>query len=330
MRRREFVTLLASTTAATFPFSARAQQSERKRRVGVLMGFPDSDAEAQQRLAAFRTGLKDLGWEEEGNLKLHIRFAGSDTNAIRAAARSLVELEVEAILANPAQAILLFRDLTGGIPIVFANIPDPVGIGLVSSISRPGGNVTGITNFEPALACKWLEMLKEVTPRTIRVGILYDPDSPAQGERLGLIEKIAPSAGVQLIRLAVRDPADLVTQLATLTGEQMSGLIVLPSSFTPVHRKTIATLAIQNRLPAVYPFRFFAIEGGLISYGVDTDHQFRRAGSYISRILKGEKPSHLPVEAPTKFELVINQKTAKELGLTIPPTLLARADEVIE
>jgi putative ABC transport system substrate-binding protein len=332
MRRRDFVTMLggaAAVSSVSWPLAARAQQP-RMRRVGYLVGYPETDATAQARNAAFRRGLQELGWIEGRNVRIDPRFAGTDPARIETDAADLVGLAPDVIFASPAQVALALRKLTNSIPIVFANVPDAVGVGLVQSLAHPGGNVTGFTTYEPALAGKWVEVLKEMAPRVARIAVAYSPANPAWPSRLHVIESVAPAVSVKITPVPLHSDADILHALAAFADEPDGGLIVLPSIFMTTHRRTIIEAAGRHRLPAIYPFRYYAVEGGLLAYGIDGYDQFKQAAAYVDRILKGAKPADLPVQAPTKYELVINLKTAKALGLDIPPMLLARADEVIE
>jgi putative tryptophan/tyrosine transport system substrate-binding protein len=330
MRRREFLGVLGG--AAAWPIEARAQQGERVRRIGVLMGYPESDSEAQAFVAAFRDGLQKLGWTEGRNIRIDTRWTmPGDTEARQRFAKELVALQPDLMLSHgtPITATLLQQTTT--IPIVFAAVSDPVGSGFVASFPRPGGNVTGFMNMEPTMAGKWIEFLKEIAPRVARVAFLFNPTTAPYAEYwLNPFKAAAASFGVQAIAAPVRNTSELETVVAAQARAPNGSLIVMPDTFTTAHRAEITTLAARHRLPAVYPFRFFAGSGGLLSYGTDLAHDFGRTATYADRILKGAKPSELPVQAPVKFELVINLKTAKALGLEVPPTLLARADEVIE
>jgi putative ABC transport system substrate-binding protein len=327
LHRREFITLLGAATA--WPLAVRAQQPERVRRIGVLLGYGETDMETQARITALRRKLDELGWREGRNLRIDYRFV-ADAERMRAGAADLVGLAPDVIVASPGQVLLVLTKQTRTIPIVFANVPDPVGIGLVPSLAHPGGNITGFTSIEPTLAGKWLEALKEVAPYVTRTAVIYNPANPAWRERLRVIQTVAPSLVAELNPVGVGNAAEIERALDGFAREPNGGLIVLPSLFMQAHRKTVIALAAKHRMPAIYPFRYFATDGGLISYGIDTLDQFRGAATYVDRILRGEKPADLPVQAPVKYELVINLKTAKALGLEVPPTLLARADEVIE
>jgi putative ABC transport system substrate-binding protein len=329
MRRREFLGVLGGA-AATWPLAARAQQTERMRRIGILMGYTENDSVAQARVAEFRRGLQELGWTEDRNVRFEYRWPGADPRRIRAHAAEIVELAPDVILSSPAQVTLELNRLTKSLPILFVNVPDPVDLGLVASLAHPGGNMTGFANFEHALAGKWLDILKQMIPSATNIGVFYSRENPAWRGRLRVIEEAAPSLGVRLTAIGVSEVAEVEGAFDSFAQQKIGALIVLPSIFAATHRAPIVALADRHRFPAIYPFRFFVADGGLLAYGIDLNDQFRRAASYVDRILKGEKPGDLPVQAPTKFELVINLKTAKNLGLDVPPTLLALADEVIE
>ena len=328
MRRREFITLVGG--AATWPFAARAQQSDRVRRIGVLMWLgAGDDAEGQARLAAFAQALRQLGWSEGRNLRIDTRWANSDD--IRRHATELVALAPDVLLAGagtPTVAPLL--EATRSVPIVFVIAIDPVGAGVVASLARPGGNATGFTAFEYSMSGKWLELLKEIAPRVTRVAVLRDPAVASGIGQFGALQIVAPSLGVEAIPVDVRDPAEIDRAVTAFAGGSNGGLIVVGGSLATVHRQLIAVLVARHKLPAVFSSRPYVTAGGLISYGPDLIDQFRRAAGYVDRILKGEKPADLPVQNPTKYELVINLKTAKALGLDVPLTVLTRADEVIE
>ena len=330
MRRREFITLLGG--AAAWPQAAHAQQGARLRRLGVLIPYAESDAEAQSEIAAFRQTLEHLGWRDGGNLAIEYRWAGGDPSRIRAYAKELVALAPDAIFCRTTPVTAALAQETRTIPIVFVNVSDPVGAGFAASIARPGGNITGFTNVQQSLGGKWVELLKELDPRISRIGVLFSPTtSPGRGMFYRrLIEDAARSIAVETIAAPVEGAAEIETAVATFAQASGLGLIVQPDVTTTDHRTLILRLATQYRLPAVYPFRFFVAEGGLASYGVNVVDLYRRAAGYVDRILKGDKPGDLPVQAPVKFELVINLKTARSLGLEVPPILLATADEVIE
>jgi putative ABC transport system substrate-binding protein len=326
--RREFVTLLASTAA--WPFAARAQHAERIRRVGVLMGLVANDPEAQSRVAAFENGLRELGWVKGRNLSIEYRWAG-DGNGLRDHAAELLAMEPDLILANTTPVTAALQKQSRSVPIVFTQVSDPVGQGFVSNLAHPGGNLTGFTSFEFSIGTKWLEALKQAAPHVTRVLLMFNPQSAPFAELfLGPVEAAAPHLSVAPIKAAVRDTADVDRVFDALAGEPNAGLMVLPDISMTNYREAIVALAARHRVPAIYPFRYFAVSGGLMSYGTDLTEVSWRAASYVDRILKGEKPGDLPVQAPTKYELVINLKTAKALGLDVSPTLLALANELIE
>jgi putative ABC transport system substrate-binding protein len=331
MRRREFITLLGGAAAA-WPLAVRAQQGERMRRIGALIGGAETDPESRARVAALREGLEQRGWSEGRNLRIDYRWASADSDRIRAFAAELVATAPEAIFAHTTPATTRLLEATRNIPIVFASVSDPVGDGIVASFARPGGNVTGFTNVEASMGGKWLEILKELSPAVARVGFLFNPaTSPGGGSYfLRPFEAAAPLFNVQPISTPVEDVVDIERAVAPLAVGANGGLIVNSDVFTTRHRAAIIAAAARHRVPAIYPFAYFAADGGLAAYGTDVRDLWRRAASYIDRILRGEKPADLPVQAPTKFELVINLKTAKALSLNIPAMLLARADEVIE
>jgi len=330
MQRREFITLLGGAAVA-WPRAARAQQADRMRRVGVLVSRIADDPEEQARLAAFVQGLQELGWTEGRNVRIDYRWAAGDADRSRTYAAELVALAPDVIVAAGSQSVAALEQTTRTVPIVFASVVDPVGAGYVTRLARPGGNATGFTAFEYSLSGKWLELFKEIAPNLTRIAILRDPALAAGIGQFAVIQAMAPpSFGVELSPIDVRDAGEIERDVAAFAGETKGGLIVTGSSGAAVHRELIIMLAARHRLPAVYPFRNYVTSGGLISYGPDPTDQFRRAAGYVDRILKGEKAADLPVQAPTKYELVINLKTAKALGLTVPPSLLARADEVIE
>jgi putative ABC transport system substrate-binding protein len=327
--RRKFITLLGGA-AVGWPLVARAQQIDRMRRIGVLMGLVVNDPEAQSRVAAFENGLRELGWVKGRNLSIEYRWAG-DGNVLRGHAAELLAMAPDLILANSTPVTVALREQSPAVPIVFTQVVDPVGQGLVPNLAHPGGNVTGFTSFEFSLGTKWLEALKQIAPRVTRVALVFNPQSaPFADLFLRPVEAAASSFSVAPIGAAVRDPVDVDRVFDTLAREPNGGLMVLPDISMTNYREAIVALAARHRVAAVYPFRFFAVSGGLMSYGTDSAEVFRRAAGYVDRILKGASPGELPIQAPTKYELVINLKTAKALGLTVPPTLLARADEVIE
>ena len=327
MKRREFITLLGGAVA--WPLAARAQQPDRMRRIGVFMNLASDDAEGQARNAAFLQGLQEAGWAVGRNVRIEYRWGAGDAELFRRYAAELVALAPDVTLASGASMYAL-QQVTREVPIVFVQVPDPVGAGIVLSMARPGRNATGFTPFEYGVSAKWLELLKEIAPRVTRAAVVRDPAIPTGTGQLGAIQSVAPSFGVELSPVDVRDVREIEGTVAAFARGSNGGLIVTASALAVVHREVIITLATRYKLPAVFFLRSFVTDGGLISYGPDSMDQFRRAAGYVDRILKGEKPADLPVQAPTKYELVINLKTARALGLDVPPTLLARADEVIE
>ena len=329
MRRRDFITGLGGATAA-WPLATRAQQPAFVRRVGVLMPYPESAPEGQDRIAAFTQQLRQLGWIDGHNLQIDIRWSTNDAQRIRRDAAELVALTPDAIIATANPAVAALQQATPTIPIVFVQTADPVGAGFVENLARPGGNITGFTPFEFATSAKWLELLKEVAPTVTRAAVLRDATNPGAIGQMAAIQSVAPSLGIELHPIGGRDAGEIERAVAGLTRYANLGLVVTATPWTLSHDDLIVTLTARHRLPTVYPFRFFIIKGGLISYGPDTIDPYRRAAGYVDRILKGEKPADLPVQAPVKYEIVVNLKTAKALGLAVPDTLLARADEVIE
>ena len=325
MRRREFITLFGS--AAAWPLTAHAQQ--RMKRIGVLMALQADDPETQARLAAFAQGLQQLGWTVGQNVRVDYRFGNGNADALRNASE-LVTLGPDVILAHSSAAVTAVLQTTRTVPIVFTVVADPVGGGFVESLAHPGGNATGFSNFEYAISGKWLELLKEIAPAVRRVAVLRESAISAGPAQFSAIQIVAPSFDVALRPVDVSDAVQIERAITAFAGESNGGLIVTGSSVAAFHRELIVGLAARHRLPAVYNSRYYVGGGGLISYGPDYVDQFRRAAGYVDRILKGDKPSDMPVQAPTKYELIINLKTAKTLGLTVPPALLARADEVIE
>jgi putative ABC transport system substrate-binding protein len=331
MRRREFITLLGAGAAATWPLAARAQRTERVRRVGALMPFDAHDEEGSAFIAALRQALQKSGWEDGRNLQIEPRWIGHDVERRNAYATELVNASPDVIFACFSAQLAALLRATHSIPIVFVGVSDPVGSGYVTSFARPGGNVTGFTFWEPSMGGKWVEALKELVPRLARIAIMMNPET-VTGRGAGILknfESAAAAMSVEPVTSAVRSVNDIEAAFAAL-GRSESGLVVAPDTFTQAHRELIIALASRHRLPAVYANRFFVTNGGLMSYGTDLVDTVRRAAPYIDRILKGEKPAELPIQAPTKYQLVINVKTAKALGLEVPATLLARADEVIE
>jgi putative ABC transport system substrate-binding protein len=329
MQRRDFIKVIAGS-AATWPLATRAQQPDRTRRIGVLVNLAAGDSEAQARLAAFQDGLRQLGWIEGRNVRFHIRWGAGNDELFRRFAGELVVLTPDVILGASGATIPPLLQATRTIPIVFAQVIDPVGNGFIASLARPGGNATGFTQFEVGMSGKWLELLKEIAPRISRVAVLRDTTEPAGIGQWGAIQVTAPSLRIEAVPVAVRDITEIKRALTALAGEPNGGVIVTGSAPAAVHRELIISLAAQLRLPTVYPYRYFVVAGGLISYGPETIDQYRRAAGYVDRILKGEKPADLPVQAPVKYELIANSKTAKALGLELPTSVLARADEVIE
>jgi putative tryptophan/tyrosine transport system substrate-binding protein len=332
MRRRDFITLLGGAVAV-WPLTARTQTPQRMRRIGVLMNFAIDDPEALSRLAALHQGLQEGGWAVGRNLLIDYRWGAGDAGLARRYAMELVALMPDVILATSSSTVPYLLQSTRSVPIVFAQTPDPVGAGFVASLAHPGGNVTGFTNFEYSIGGKLLDVLKKIAPRVTQVAVLRDSVDPAGVGQWGAIQTAAPSFGVDVVSVAVQGADEIehgITAFANGTNAANRGLIVLGSSPTAVHRELIISLAAQHQLPTIYQYRYNVTSGGLMSYGPDIIEQFRGAAGYISRILKGEKAADLPVQAPTKYELVINLKAAKALGLTVPATLLAIADEVIE
>ena len=329
MKRREFITLLGGAAAA-WPLAAHAQQGDRMRRIGVLLPVATDDAEFQTRVGAFLQALQQLDWTIERNVEIDIRWATANADAIRRHAAELAALAPDVILAHGAPTLGPLLQVTRTVPIVFPVASDPVAAGFVESLARPGGNATGFMDWEYGMAVKWPELLKQIAPSVTRVAVLRDPTIPTGPAQFGVIQAVAPSLGMDVVPINVRDVPEIERALAAFARSSNGSLIVTPSGFASVNRELIITLAAWHRLPAVYFGRYFVNSGGLISYGTDIVDQYRRAAGYVDRILRGEKPADLPVQAPTKYELVINLKTAKALGLTVPPSLLARADEVIE
>jgi putative ABC transport system substrate-binding protein len=328
MRRREFIKVIVGSAA--WPLAARAQQAQRMRRIGVLTALPANDAEGQARVAAFLQGLQELGWSVGRNVIVDIRWSTGNSGDTRKYAMELVALGPDVILAYSSDAVAPLLQVTSTVPIVFAVVADPVVGGYIDSLARPGGNITGFVSFEYSISGKWLQLLKEIAPGVTRVAVLRDPSIAAGPAQFAAIQAVAPSLGLELRPVDVRDEAEIERALALFAQSPNSGLIVTGSVHATSHRDLIIALAARHRLPAVYFAQYWAAAGGLISYGPDFLDQFRRAAGYVDRILKGEKPGDLPLQAPTKYELVVNLNTAKALGLTVPPTLLARADEVIE
>jgi putative ABC transport system substrate-binding protein len=328
IRRRDFLILLGGAGAA-WPLVARAQQAERMRRIGVVMVTKETDPETPLRAMAFRQALTKLGWSEGRNVVIDFRFGTGDLNRFRAEAKDLTDLTLDVIVAESTPAAVALRQETAAVPIVFLQVANPIGSGLVASLARPGANLTGFTNFEPTMGGKWLQLLKEIAPGVTRAVAIFNPDTHS-GQYWQSTEAAAPSLAVQFNRAPARQAAGIESALADLALEPNGGVLVMPDAFTLAHRELIVALTARHRLPTIYPFRAFVDTGGLLSYGIDQVEIYRQAASYVDRILKGEKPAELPVQAPTKFELIVNLKTAKALGLDVPWILQQRADEVIE
>jgi putative ABC transport system substrate-binding protein len=327
IRRREFIISLGGAVA--LPLAARAQQPEKIKRIAVLQGTPN-DPESQARVAAFRQGLEELKWQEGRNLRFDIRWGAGNADRIKIYAAELVSLAPDLILATNTPTARALKQATTTIPIVFAGLSDPIGDDIVTSLARPGGNITGFTSFNAEIAGKWLQLLKEVSPGTTRATVIFNPKTAPYAIFLPVMQAVAPQNGISLTTAEVSDRSEIEAAIGKLAGAPRAGLVVMPDVFTSLHRETIFTLAIREKLPTVCPLDAFAKAGGLVSYGSNFTELFRQAASYVDRILRGEKPSDLPVQDPTRYELIINLKTAKALGLEVPPTMLARADEVIE
>jgi putative ABC transport system substrate-binding protein len=329
MKRREFITLFGGAAAA-WPLAAHAQQTERMRRIGVLMNVAADDPEAQARNVAFLQGLHELGWTDGRDVRIDYRWAAGDADRLRRYAAELVALAPDVVLASGTSTVGPLQRASGTVPIVFAGVTDPVGAGFVNSMARPGSNATGFISFEYGLSGKWLELLKQIAPGVTRVAVLRDPEISGGTGQFGAIQSVASSFGVELSPINVRDAGEIERAIAAFARSSNGGLILTASGLAFVHRDLIIALAARHKLPTIYYYRIFVSAGGLVSYGPDPHNQYRLAASYVDRILKGEKPADLPVQAPTKYELAINLKTAKTLGLEIPSSVLALADEVIE
>jgi putative tryptophan/tyrosine transport system substrate-binding protein len=329
IRRRELIVTLGSAAAA-WPLAVRAQQGERIRRIGVLLGFATNDPEPQSWVTALQEGLQKLGWSPGRNLRIDYRWAGGGEQRLPTYAAELVGMVPDVLFAAATPALAALHRETRTVPIVFAGVADPVAQGFVQSLARPGGDITGFTTYEYSIASKWLELLKDTVPGTRRVAVIFHPDNPSQAQYVRAIEASAQSFGVQLTLAGVRNAAEVERAIDAFAQQPNGALIVLPSGPTIDHRDLIISMARRHRLPAVYAYRIFTMAGGFISYGIDLAETYRQAASYVDRILKGAKPGDLPVQLPTKFELVVNLKTAKALGLTIPEPFLQHADEVIE
>ena len=331
MRRRDLLAALLAGAAIARPQQGITQSGDRIRRIGVLQAFALGDPERERRVAAFEQALEELGWTKGRNLEIDYRSFRGDAKLALALARELAGLAPDMLVGEGSPAVVALRQASDALPILFVMVADPVGQGFVASLAHPGGNVTGFSNYEPGMAGKWLEMLKEVRPGLARVAFLFNPTSAPVGALfLSSLRAAGRSVGVEAIASPVHDDAEVERVLSSLGSAADVGLVIMPEPFTATHRKAIIELAARYRVPAVYPFRYDAAGGGLLSYGVDASNLYRRAASYVDRILRGAKPAELPVQQPIKFDLVINLKTAKALGLTIPPLLFARADEVIE
>jgi putative ABC transport system substrate-binding protein len=326
--RRKFLATLGGAVAA-WPLAARAQQPGGMRRVGALLMLAESDLEVQSWIRELVQRLQELGWTNGRNVQVDFRFSDADERTSMLAAE-LIELRPDVVLASGALAATALRQQTLSIPIVFVHVVDPVSAGFVTNLARPEGNITGFTNFEFSVGGKWLQLLKECAPSVDRIAVVFDPANPTWAAYLRTIEAAAPSFGVRLIPAGVRDAAEITQRVATFARDPNGALVVLPSPVTIRHRETIIIAAARHRLPTIYPYRFFTVDGGLMSYASDVLDSYRRAASYVDRILRGAKVTELPVQQPIKYELTINVKTAKTLGLTVPDTVLARADEVIE
>jgi putative tryptophan/tyrosine transport system substrate-binding protein len=327
VKRREFITLVGG--AATWPLAARAQQRERMRRIGVVMAYAEDDPNGQTQVAAFREDLQKLGWTEGSNIRIDVRYAKDNPARIRALALELLGLELDLMVSNSNLVTTILKSEVHSIPLVFISVSDPIGSGFITDLARPGGNVTGFANFQPSMGSKWLEKLREAAPQVQRVGLILHPEPPNIGY-LKSAQAAASLLKIQLVDLSVHDGSEIERALSTFAGEPGSGLIIAPNVVTFANSALIIALASRHRLPAIYPFAFFAKDGGLISYGFDERDQFRQGAVYVDKILRGAKPANLPVQYPTKFETVINLKTAKALGLDVPLAVQQLADFVIE
>jgi putative ABC transport system substrate-binding protein len=327
MKRREFITLVGGAAAA-WPLAAGGQQGERMRRVAALIGYAEDDPETKARLAAFQEGLSKRGWSEARNLRLDYRFAAGSADEYQALAKQLVALQPEVIIAHTTPVVAAMRQENRSIPIVFVNVSDPIGSGFIASLARPGGNLTGVMQYEAGIVGKWLAMLKEIAPRLVRVGLLANPRTTAYDYFQRAAEILAPSLAVAVVPCPIETAADIERAIEALVPD--GGLLLPPDASTVAHRELIIALAARHRVPAVYAFHFMVSAGGLMSYGTDQANMFRQAAFYVDRILRGDRPADLPVQSPTRFETAINLNTAKALGLTVPPGLLVAADEVIE
>jgi putative tryptophan/tyrosine transport system substrate-binding protein len=328
MRRREFISLLGGT--AVWPLIARAQQPERVRRIGVLSVLDEGDREMKAWLAAFRQRLESLGWSEDRNVRIDVRFVAADAKLAQALASELVALQPDVILAQSTEITAALQKETRAIPIVFVAVSDPIGSGFIGSLARPGGNLTGLLNFEATITGKWLAMLKEIAPQLSRAALVANPKTTPFDFFVRAAEAAIPTLAIELVTRPVETNADIERSIASFASTPNGGLLLVPDGTTIAHRDLIIALAARHRLPAVYSARYFVAAGGLMSYGTDRADVFRQAASYIDRILRGAKPAEIPVQAPVKYETVVNLNTAKALGLDVPPSLLVRADEVIE
>jgi len=330
MNRRELFALFGSTAALSWPLSARAQQPGRMRRIGVLHDYAEGDPEGQAQITAFRQELQKLGWMDGGNAQIDYRAGAADADSVRTYAAALIAHGPDVVLGAGGTIVAALQRASRTVPIVFVNVTDPVGGGLVASLARPGRNATGFTQFEFGISAKWLELLKQIAPGLTRVAVIRDPTARSGGGQLGAIQASAPAFGVEVLPIDPQDAETIERGLMAFSADMKTGLIVTSSRLARLHRQLIVSLAARNRLPAIYAFHVYVAEGGLSFYGPDAIEPYQRAANYVDRILKGEKPADLPVQAPTKYELMLNLKTAKALGLDLPATLLARADEVIE
>jgi putative tryptophan/tyrosine transport system substrate-binding protein len=329
MRRREFITIL-SGAAVVWPLAARGQQTDRVRRIGVLMGYAEGDSETKIRVAAFRQRLEKRGWSEGRNLQIEIRFAAANADEYEPLAKELLATQPEVILAHTTQVAATLQRESHAIPIVFVNVSDPIGSGFVANLARPGGNLTGVLQYEASVVGKWLAMLKEIAPRLERAAMIANPKTSPYEYFLRAAEAAAPSLAIKMVASPVATAADIEDAINSFAGAPNGGLLLPADATIVMHRDLIIALAARHKLPAVYAFSFIVASGGLMSYGIDQAETFRLAASYVDRILRGDKPADLPVQAPTKFETVVNQRTAKALDITVPPGLLVAADEVIE
>jgi putative tryptophan/tyrosine transport system substrate-binding protein len=328
MKRREFISLVGGVAA--WPLTARAQQPDRMRRIGVLLSDAAEDLEGQARLAAFVQALQQLGWTDGRNVRVDTRWGAADADRYHKYAAELVALAPDVLVATTTPAVAALQQATRTLPIVFAAVVDPVGAGFVTNLAQPGGNTTGFALYEYGISGKWLALLKEIAPNVTRAAIARDPSTASGIGQLGALQAVAPSLGIELTPVDVRDESELERAVTLFARRPNGGIIITASPTARMKREKVIALVAQHRLPTIYPFRYFISAGGLVCYGPNVIEQYRLAADYVSRVLKGEKPADMPVQAPTKYELVINLKTAKALGLTVPPTLLARADEVIE